>query len=161
MRIDAIHIIHGIERFAIADLSITPANVLPVKGATIDTSLDAGETLTQGMAVYKKTTVTPNVWMKAKANGAKPESGDGSTVGINLGSCAVGQPAFVLTEGDIDIGATCGVGKSYWVSENYGGIQPTDDIEATINTDYSTFLGSALTAARIRIQPLPLGVKLA
>lgn len=137
-----------------ADLSITAASVLPVSGAAIDTSRNAGATITAGQTVY---VASDNTWQLARNTTQALAGGStgGNNVGIALNGASSGQPLHVLTQGDIDIGATVAVGGRYFVSDNLGGIAPTADVSTG---EYVTFLAIGITAARLRVKPVVSGI---
>jgi len=117
-----------------ADLSVTPADVVKVSGNVKHGT--AGATITQGQAVYQKS--TDGEWYLAQADGTAEESGYGVEVGIALIAAADGQPIVVQTSGEITPGVAAAVGIIYCVSETAGGIAPI----AEITTDsYVTILG--------------------
>lgn len=127
-----------------ADLTITAANVVWVSGA-IDASANAGEAISAGQAVYKKTST--GKWMLAQADGTAEEAGSGVVFGIALNTGVANQPLAVQTSGVITIGATVTVAKVYVLSATAGGIAPIADI--TTSTQYVTLLATGSTTARL------------
>lgn len=129
-----------------ADITITPANVVPGSGAT-QVQGTAGETITAGMAVYYKS--SDQRWWKAQADGTAAESGNGTMYGIALTGSSAGQPIFVDTfDGTtgITIGGTTVVGTIYCVSATAGGICPWADLAST---NYVTVLGVGAPSNKI------------
>jgi hypothetical protein len=123
-----------------ADLSVTPANVLPYAGAKIQEGR-AGEALTAGQAVYLHTD-------------GKVHKADCSTlakaaaVGVTLNGAAAGQPVSYAQAGGVNPGATVAVGAVYGVTDTAGGIGPIGDRSTG---DYITILGIGVTTSRINL----------
>lgn len=109
-----------------ADYSITAASVVPPSGASLSSGTEVfGETVTQGMPVYKK--ASDKKIYKAKAS----TQAEAKAVGVAVVSGSAGQPAIYITGGIFPIGATIPAGTEVHVSgAAYGGIAP--------NTDYAT-----------------------
>lgn len=107
-----------------ADLSITPANVLAGSGAKTKT-VTAGATITQGMSLYKD---TDGSYKLARANA----SGTAACDGIALTAGATGQPVVIAipsSGGNINLGASMQVGQVYVVSAATAGkIAPYGDL---------------------------------
>ncbi len=134
-------------------LSITATAVFKASG-TPETAYKAGETLAAGKWVILST-ASPPVWMLADANGASTINGSVTTqqMGIALNGAASGQPAFVLTSGDITIGATVIVNMGYVLSGGAGLIAPFADLVAlTGGTAYGVFIGFAISSTVIRVR---------
>jgi len=127
----------------LADLSITAANVAPGTDATKDTGT-AGEALTAGQAVYKKS--SDGKYYKADCNSATAEVRVAS--GIVLTGSAANQPVVVQTAGSITIGATVSNGVVYYLSGTAGGIRPVAD---NTTGDYVQTIGIATSASVIKL----------
>jgi len=116
------------------DLTITPASVVsgasPQMGAGI-----AGETLTAGQAVYKKS--TDGKIYKAKCGGTPEEAG---ILGILLNGASVNQPVDYQSDGIVVLGGSTTVKTTtYVLSAAYGGICPQADLIATQRLVYVGF----------------------
>lgn len=110
-----------------ADISVTPGNVVAGSNATRDTGT-AGETITAGKAVFLNTAT--NRWMLSDNNG----TGTRTVRGIALNGASANQPVAVLKDGDITIGATLTAGTDYWLSATAGGICPRADLDVGMDT---------------------------
>lgn len=132
-----------------ADITITPANVVAGSNASIRNDGYARETITAGMAVYYDSATSG--WKKALANGTAAQSGNGVAFGIALNGASSGQPLSVDT-GDsagISIGGTTVVGTIYVVSAAAaGGICPWADLAST---NYVTILGIGQSSNKIQL----------
>lgn len=130
-----------------ADISITPASVVPGSNAT-QIQGTAGETITAGMAVYLKT--SDSRWWKAQADGTAAESGSGTQLGVALCGASAGQPIVVdiADANGITIGGTVAVGTVYVVSATAGGICPEADITSG---QYLTIIGVGSTTSAIKM----------
>lgn len=136
-----------------AALTITAASVAVVTGTP--KAGVAGETITQGMAVYK---AANGRWYKAQCDGSLIESGYGTEVGVSLNSVAALQPMDVLTDGTYTVGATLTVGVIYVVAAAAGGIAPAADI---VSTNYVTVVGVPTSTTVMRLRPVAGGQALA
>lgn len=137
-----------------ADLTITAGSVVRVAGATEQGT--AGGTVTAGMSVYQK--ASDSKWYGA-IHTASATSGYGVRVGIALNGCSANQPITVQLSGTVTIGATVTVGVPYFVGDDAaGGICPLADIGST---DFTTYLGTATTAAIIDLKPHASGAQTA
>src|SRR5436305_979900 len=114
-----------------ADLAVVAASVLPGPGARKRTVI-FGETLTQGMAVYRK--VEDGRWYKADND----QQASAAAQGITLDAGSAGQEGRIQIGGDIKLGVQPGLGTVYVVSGNGGGIAPASDLGAG---KYTTVLG--------------------
>lgn len=135
-----------------ADLTITAANVVQSTNAKVKTDSVAGESVTAGQAVYKKT--SDNRWWKAQNDGTQEEA---AVSGITLHAASAGQPLFVQTEGVITIGATVAVGTIYAVSATAGGICPVADLGSSA---YVSIIGYGQTASLLALAPIITGVEI-
>ncbi len=132
-----------------ADLTITAANIIPVSGYQFEDG-NAGETITRGMAVYKKE--SDSKWYKAQHDGTVAEA---AAKGIALQDAGANQPLRVQTGGSLGFGAILSVGQIYCVSATAGGICPYSDVGAA---DYVTLLGVASTTSNLLLKIFPSGV---
>lgn len=121
-----------------ADLTVTPADVLAHDGATRDTGT-AGEAVTAGQTIYR-------------AGDGKLYKADCTTaikaraMGVALNDAAAGQPLTYAKAGGLDPGATVAVGEVYGVTDTPGGIGPVSERSMD---DYVTILGIGVAADRI------------
>jgi hypothetical protein len=118
-----------------ADLTVTAASVAPVAGAAIETGY-AGEALTAGQAVYRKS--ADGKWYKADCNSATAEVRVASAVALT--GSAAGQPVVVQRAGSVTIGAALTAGTVYYLSGTPGGIRPAAD---NTTGDYPQVVGIA------------------
>lgn len=137
-----------------ADISVTPANCVTDAGGTENGT--AGETITAGQTVYKKSTDSKFYKADCDATAVGANTGINDVYGIALNGAAAGQPVTVQTSGTITIGATVVVGTIYQQSDTAGGIMPSTDAAAT---NYVTVLGVATTAAIITLDINSSGVQ--
>lgn len=135
-----------------ADLIITAANVVRVNGTTKSDKV-FGETCTAGQTVVLKE--TDSRWWKADNN---VDAATASIGGIALNGGAAGQPAVVLQNGDVTIGATVAVGSTYVVSATAGGICPIADLAST---NFVSYVGYAISTTVLRLNILPTGYQVA
>lgn len=126
-----------------ADVTVTAAEVLPTATTEFATGT-AGETITAGEPLYKKSADSDALW-KCDAD----TSAESDCVGIALCSGGDGQQLVYATGGSIDPGFTAVVGEAYAVSATVGRIAPVSDITTT--DDFVTFLGIATTAANLKL----------
>ncbi len=128
-----------------ADLTVTPANVVLVSGSA-DNGRAAGEAFTAGMAVYLKTTTS--TWFKAQCDGTAEEAGYNTLLGIALNTGVLHQPASVALPGSVvNMGATVAIGVIYDISAAAGGVAVDADIVTT--GQRKTILGIGATAANL------------
>lgn len=136
-----------------ADLTITPANVVSGSGARMAPEAVAGETITAGKAVYKSSTT--HKWMLADSNSATAEARVPD--GIALNGAALNQPLAVQASGPITIGATLTAGTDYWTSDTPGGLCPRADIGSG---EYATLVGVATSTSVLNIDIQATGTAL-
>lgn len=144
-----------------ATLSITAASVTVAASATATKLVvQAGETITGGMPIYKK--ASDGLWYKMQADGTAVESGstlDTTTqVGISLGGGTAGVWFVVCTTGPITIGATVVVGTHYYIHATAGLIGLFSDLASG---NYITDIGYATTTAIISVAFNATGLTLA
>jgi hypothetical protein len=133
-----------------ADLSQTAANVSLTDSAGVVTRLvQYGETVSQGMPVYKKT--SDSKYWKADADAVDTASADG----IALTPGAANEYGIIIESGLVDIGATLTVGATYVVSTTAGAIAPIADLASG---DFTTILGVATTAGKLLLDIYESGV---
>lgn len=125
-----------------ANLTQTAANVgLSGTGATIS-QVQAGEAVTQGMPVYRK---SDSKYWKADANQTSEVA---AAVGIALTAAAIDGYFVMVSAGKTDLGATLTVGETYVVSATVGAIAPIGDLTTA---DYVTILGVASAADTLEL----------
>ena len=133
-----------------ADLTITASNVLAASSASVARVTSGTTTLTAGMPVYRDT-ADSNQYKACDADAA----GTASCDGIMLNSADDGQPAQVITNGTLTVGAGVTVGQVYVVSVNPGGIAPYSDLASG---DYVTIIGVGLTSTTIKVDIINSGI---
>jgi hypothetical protein len=127
-----------------ADLTQTAASVLAASTVPRDTVV-AGETITQGMGVYKS---TDGKWYKSRANAV----GTAPLEGMALTAASANQPIVVGLSGLIVVGATLAVGKIYVTSSGTAGqFRPVDDVTAG---DFPSVAGVALSTTVLDFRPI-------
>jgi hypothetical protein len=130
-----------------ADLAITPANVVVYAGAQKESGI-AGETIVAGKVLYRHTDGTLKLADDSTAAKA-------AAVGISLNGGAAGQPISYVRSGGLNPGGTVVVGTVYGVTDTPGGIGPLSDRAAA---DFVTVLGIGITASRINLAIQASGV---
>jgi hypothetical protein len=136
-----------------ADLSITPANVVSQPGATVDRSGIAGATIAAGPVVY--TDAATGKWLLADDNSATAAARVPG--GIALNGAANNQPLAVHLKGDIALGTVLSNGVVYYLSDTPGGIGPVADLAAG---EYPSSLGIAKSASILSVNITSSGVSL-
>lgn len=136
-----------------ADISITPANVVPGVDATIRQGT-AGATITAGQIVYLDP--TDNRYKLADADSATAAAR--SPAGIALHGASAGQPLQIIESGTVTIGGTLSGGVAYYVSKTAGGIAPVADITGT--GTYPTIIGIAASTTVLRVARVESGFSL-
>lgn len=106
-----------------ADLSITPANVVASANASRREAL-AGEAITAGQAIYLATATKK--WMRADNNSGTAEARRATAIALNGG--ALNQPVSGLISGDVTIGATLTAGSAYYLGDAPGALCPAADL---------------------------------
>lgn len=126
-----------------ADLSITPANV-KVLGLTAQyRTVQYGETVTAGQAVYKK--AADGKYWKADND---VDAATATVAGIAYTGGAADGYGVIIVSGPMDLGATLTAGTYYVLSSTAGGICPIADLTSS---DYIVPLGVATTTGRILV----------
>ncbi|WP_411906281.1 hypothetical protein [Rhizobium mayense] len=133
-----------------ADLSITPANVVAGSNATRDIGT-AGATITAGQAVFLDSAT--NKWVLSDNNG----TGTRQVKGIALNGASLNQPISVLKDGDVTIGATLVPGAAYYLSATPGAICPVADLATGMD---SILIGLAKSASVLSVEIQDSGVTL-
>lgn len=131
-----------------SNLSQTAANVVASAGAKIRREFNFGATIVAGTPCY----IDP-ADNKAKA-GDSSALATANAIFLALNGGANGQPAALLEEGDVNLGATLVVGETYILSADPGAIAPVADI----STNYVTILGVAKSASILAWKPIFSGV---
>lgn len=132
-----------------ADLTVTPASVIPATDATKEFGT-AGATITAGQVVYLDSATT--TYKLADADGATALR---SPRGIALHGASSGQPLQILTKGSVTIGATMTAGLAYYLSKTAGGICPVADIASG---GYATVLGISTSTTVLKVNMTESGV---
>jgi hypothetical protein len=131
-----------------ADLSITPANVVPDSGASIRKGT-AGATITAGMPVYSDLTDNGDI---------KPCDADAAAsavcAGIALNGASDGQPVIYQNGGSLTIGATVVVGMAYYVTPNAGGLGVWAEVQTA---DYATLVCIGSSTSKVIVNPVVTG----
>lgn len=130
-----------------ADISLTPANILYVSGDT-GTGI-AGEAIVAGKSLYLDAS-TPPLLKLAKSDGLTPIN---NFLGIALNNAAIGQPVKYQITGVITLGTaalTVATGAVY-LSDTAGGLTQTiGDLETG---DTLIFIGIPLSTTQMRMNP--------
>lgn len=135
-----------------ADLSITPANVIAGPHAVKKTGR-AGAAISIGQALYRA--AATGDLHPADAGDASPALAE--VVGIALSSAAAaGQPVtYAAEDPHFALGATVAVGSAYVLSAAAaGGIAPDADLLAG---NHATLIGIGKSATHIILKPLATG----
>jgi hypothetical protein len=130
-----------------ADLAVTPANVVIYAGAKKQVGV-AGETIVAGKPLYLHT--DGRLKLADASTAAKAAS-----VGVSLNGGAAGQPITYVRQGGLNPGGTVLVGTVYGVTDTPGGIGPISERAAP---DFVTVLGVGVTASRIALAIQASGV---
>ena len=134
-----------------ADLSRTAANVKPMSAGPV-TLGKSGEALAHADPCYFD---SDGKLKKCQADGTAAEA-NCRAIALTPASAADQDVVYMLPGGDVDVGATLTVGTTYAVSQTAGGICPIADLTAG---DYSTILGTAITANKLAFRPVVSGVE--
>lgn len=133
-----------------ADLSITAANVRAASANTKIRVIQLQATTTAGQALIKLASETK--YRLADANsgtdGAEYAGLNGVFIAINGG--AADEYVAVVSEGDVDLGATLTVGQVYGLSTTPGGIAPVSDLVG-YTTSYMRIIGQATETDNLRM----------
>ncbi len=126
-----------------ADLVITPADVLPLPGAKTFKGISGDDTIVAGETIW----LDGNRLQKAFANNV-----DASVVkGVALNDAASEQPLTICTEGELDVGSAV-EGVSYFQSIQSGKMAaPETDITAP---NYKTLVGIGKAGGILVVGPV-------
>jgi len=129
-----------------ADLSITAANVKlsGTAGAATTKTVTFGETVTNGQAVYKKSS-DGKYWL-ADNDVALGAAAD--VAGIALVGNSADGVGVIVTAGPMVIGATVTDGMNYVLSSTTGAIAPVADLGSS---DYIVSLGHAISTTVLHV----------
>jgi hypothetical protein len=133
-----------------ANISQTAANVAVGGQSTKTQIVQYGESVTQGMPLYKST--TDSKWYQTDANDGLAKARCGAialTPGAGDGYGLVALPATTPGQALVNLGATLTIGEVYAVSATKGAIAPVADIGST---QFVTVIGIATTAALLDFQ---------
>jgi len=127
-----------------ADIVVVPANVIAGANAKKETKkMAAGATGLQGKVVYKNTNTD---LLLAQADAAATAE----IAGVLLNAASPGQPAEIITEGDLNPGVAVVPGTYYVLSAAAaGGIAPIADLAST---ELARGIGFATTTSNIYVQ---------
>lgn len=134
-----------------ADISITPANVVSGTGSKVDHG-KAGATITAGQLVYEAST----------RKHLLADNNSGTTAarvpkGFALNGASDNQPLAVHKEGPLTLGAVLTAGTSYYLSDTPGGLCPVADLASGEN---AVFVGIAASASVLNVDIQASGVTL-
>jgi hypothetical protein len=135
-----------------ADLSITPANVVAAAGVVTRQGV-AGATITAGQVVYLD---PADDRYKLADSDAVPSAGF-NRLFLALNGAANGQPLNVLRSGLVALGAVMTAGTSYYLSDEPGGIAPRADLATG---DDVILLGVAASTSVLIFAPIITDVTL-
>jgi hypothetical protein len=124
-----------------ADLSITAANVKLLSLTPQYRTVQFGETVTAGQAVYKK--AADGKYWKADND---VDLATATVAGIAYTGGAADGYGVIVVSGPMDLGATLTAGTYYVLSSTAGGICPAADLGSS---DFIVTLGVATTTGRI------------
>lgn len=132
-----------------ADLSITPASVVPGSHAKLVPGTSGG-TLTAGAAAYYDTTTS--TWKLADSDSSTATAGSAG-IGIAMNGASAGQPVVInLEDDDLTVGATVSMSAPvYILSDTAGGIAPIADIDTG---DYPVVLMVAKSTTKAILKPI-------
>jgi len=123
-----------------ANLAPTAASVIAAAGARVK-DVVAGETITAGMVVYKKTADGSKYW-----KAINDDETSAAAEGIAINGASRNQPMRICTGGNINPGATVVLALPYTVAGTAGMLCPQADVASA---DYMTILGIATTTSNI------------
>ncbi len=130
-----------------ADVSITPANVLASSTATLDKTKVAGATITAGEPVSLNAS---NQWVPC-ANGTTLLLA--TAKGFALNGASSGQPVAVVTaDTNYTPGFTGTIGETVWTSANAGGVTVTASDNGTTG-QYIGILGVMTSTTTMIVNP--------
>lgn len=132
-----------------ADLAQTAANVAVGSSTTPTRTVQAGESVTQGMPLY---TSTDGKVYQCDANDTVAKSACeyiALTPASTNGYCLVALPSTTPERSLVNIGATLAIGTHYAVSATKGAIAPIADITST---QFPVVIGVAYSASLLDFQ---------
>lgn len=135
-----------------AAITVTAASVVPT-GTYSKNIGTAGEALTQGQIVYKKS--SDSKWYKAQADGTQEESGYGVDMGVALAAVSANQLFAMLTSGTITCGGTVAAALPYFVHTTAGSFGVLGELGST---NYVTCIGYATSTTVININFFATGL---
>lgn len=138
-----------------ADLTQTPANVAPGSLNLRTKPVTYGETIAQGMPLYKSTTDQKYYKASAGTLAASKAEAIAMSAGVADGPGVVAIPSTTDGVSLINIGATLTVGQIYVVSATAGAIAPYSDL---VSTKFVTVLGVAISATLLDLRCLASGI---
>lgn len=133
-----------------ADFSIIATNVVSPTKVPRTVGI-AGETITAGQAIYKKS--ADSKYYKAQCDGTAEEA---QVAGIAINGATAGQSVTFVSSGDLTMGsAFAAAGKTVVASATAGGIAPIGDLTTG---NYLTIVGYTKSATVIEVKPEIRGV---
>ncbi len=134
-----------------ADVSFTAASFIKGANAVTEEGI-AGETITAGLAVYKKA-ADGRYWIAHTETSVATST----AAGYALNGAAAGQPLEVQSKGDVTCdNLSLAVAGSLYVLSAAGETAPHGDLAAD---DYTTIMGAALSTTSLRIGIIVTGVQ--
>jgi hypothetical protein len=134
-----------------ADISITAGNVGIGSATTVTQVVQAGESVTQGQPVYRSTST--GKYLRGDANDTAAKA---IIEGIAVTAASTDGFFLIVSDGQINLGATLVKGTAYVVSATVGGIAPIADL--TTN-DYVTILGVASSTSILDVYITATGIQ--
>lgn len=138
-----------------SDITQTPANVAPGSLNLRTKPVTYGETISQGMPIYKST--TDQKFYKASANALASSKAEGiaMSAGVADGPGLLAIPSITDGASLVNVGAVLTVGQVYVVSATSGAIAPYSDLTSG---KFVTVLGVAISAANLDLRCVASGV---
>lgn len=133
-----------------AVITITPAAVLRSDSAELAPDGIAGESISQGMFIYRDVT---DGKLKLADNSTAAKA---AVVGMSITAAAANQPLKYITLGDVTVDNVA-IGEVYVLSATPGKMCLRSDL---ISTNFTTILGGAKTVTNFRLSVVSLGVAL-
>jgi hypothetical protein len=135
-----------------ADITVTPANVVATNPQTVKASGISGAAIAAGRPIYADPADGYRL-KHAQANSANPTHVP-NLVGVALNTTdGQNQPVTYATDGDVTYGGGLTVGQVYVVSPtNPGGIAPYGDLTTG---HFVGVLGVAISSSVLRLDPIP------
>lgn len=133
-----------------ADLTMTPANVVPQAGANIQRAT-AGEAIDAGEIIYLDSTDNNEAKLADTSTQAKA-----AAVGIAVNSAAEGQPVDYVSSGNVALGSILTASVGYAVADTAGGLRPFAD---NGTGDWITQIGIAKSATILTVNIVQTGAQ--